>query len=223
MKAMILAAGRGERMRPLTDECPKPLLSVGGKPLIVWHIERLRVAGFIQIVINTAWLAERLESSLGDGSDYGVSLEYSRERNAALETGGGIFHALPLLGAQPFVVINGDVWMDYDYNKLPKQLPGLAHLVLVNNPDHNPQGDFALEKGWVHSSGEARLTFSGLGLYAPELFDDCKAGAFPLAPLLRQHMADDAISGEHHHGEWIDIGTPQRLAELDKALTQSLP
>lgn len=220
MKAMILAAGRGKRMRPLTDQTPKPLLPVADKPLIVWHIERLAAAGFRELVINTGHLGEQIPSALGDGSDYGVSIAYSAEPPEAYETGGGIANALPLLlegqsDNAPFAVINGDVWTDYPFDQLPKEIDGLAHLVLIDNPPHNPNGDFALETGTVAANGETCWTFSGIGVYRPSLFKDSQPGAFPLAPLLRQAMADGQVSGEHYGGEWRDIGTPQRLAELD--------
>lgn len=220
MKAMILAAGRGERMRPLTDHTPKPLLRAGGKPLIVHHIERLAAAGLRDIVINHAHLGERIEAALGDGADLGVRIRYSPE-GKALETGGGIFRALPLLGPDPFLVVNGDVWTDVDFFALTIAPGDLAHLVLVDNPPHHPQGDFTLCERRVLAGGIdglPRLTFSGIGLYHPELFAGCAPGAFPLAPLLRSAMARGLVSGTHHRGAWIDIGTPERLAELDRAL-----
>jgi len=179
--AMILAAGRGERMRPLTDHTPKPLLIVHDKPLIVWHIERLKKAGFSQLVINHAHLGEQVEHALGDGSAFGVSIAYSPEETA-LETGGGIAHALPLLGEQPFLVVNGDVWTDINYAALALDEGDAAHLVLVNNPSHNPNGDFALNKGRVSVDGSDKLTFSGVGLYQPHLFSDQSEECFPLAP-----------------------------------------
>ncbi len=217
MKAMILAAGRGERMRPLTDHTPKPLLKVAGRPLIEYHIRALAVAGFTELVINHAHLGEQIETALGDGTRFGVSLRYSAE-SPALETGGGIFRALPLLGEGPFVVINGDVWIDYPLAQLPQEPAGLAHLVLVDNPPHHPGGDFRLCAGQVGASGEPRLTFSGLGVYRPELFADCTPGPFPLAPLLRRAMAAGQVSGEHYRGRWIDVGTPERLAAVEAAL-----
>lgn len=218
MRAMILAAGRGERMRPLTDHTPKPLLRVGGKALIEYHIIALAAAGFEEIVINHAHLGQQIEAALGDGSRYQVRLRYSPE-GQALETGGGIFRALPLLGEEPFVVVNGDVWCDYPLAQLRRPLQGLAHLVLIDNPPHHPHGDFHLVGARVESEGEPRLTFSGIGLYHPALFAGCQAGAFPLAPLLRQAMALGKVSGEHYRGRWIDVGTPQRLHELDAWLT----
>ncbi len=219
---MILAAGRGERMRPLTDFTPKPLLPAGGKPLIVWHIERLARAGFRELVINHAHLGHEIESMLGDGSAWGVSIAYSVE-GTALETAGGIARALPLLGPEPFLVVNGDVYCDYDFARLQAHEMGddLAHLLLVPNPEHHPAGDFSLVAGRVRDGGEPRFTFSGIGLYRPELF----AGLAPdlpakLAPLLREAMAAGRVSGELFPGRWLDIGTPQRLAELDAELSQ---
>lgn len=220
MKAMILAAGRGNRMRPLTDHTPKPLLRVGGKPLIVYHIERLAAAGIRNLVINHAHLGAQIEQALGDGAPLGVRIRYSPETRA-LETGGGIFQALPLLGDAPFLVVNGDVWTDIDPRDLELRPGDLAQIVLVDNPAHNPDGDFALDGGRVRPDGTARLTFSGVGLYHPALFDGCSAGAFPLAPLLREAMLSGRVGGQHHRGEWLDIGTPERLAELDRQLTRA--
>jgi MurNAc alpha-1-phosphate uridylyltransferase len=214
---MILAAGRGERMRPLTDRMPKPLLQVGGKPLIVHHIERLATAGFRHIVINHAHLGDRIEEALGDGSRWETQIRYSPE-GKALETGGGIFKALPLLGAGPFLVVNGDIWTDLDFAHLRLAKGLLAHLVLVDNPPHHPQGDFALRDGRVSPQGSQRCTFSGMGIYHPELFRDCSGGAFALAPLLRAAMRRGLVSGEQHRGRWLDIGTPERLQALDRML-----
>ncbi|MBU0501247.1 MAG: nucleotidyltransferase family protein [Gammaproteobacteria bacterium] len=220
MKAMILAAGRGDRMRPLTDHCPKPLLKAGGKPLIVHHIERLAAAGIRELVINHAHLGDQIEAWLGGGAQWGVSISYSPEREA-LETGGGIFKALPLLGSAPFLVLNGDIWTDFDFSRLIHLEPkGLAYLVLVDNPEHNPKGDFALGQGRVSSEGEERLTFSGIGVYRPALFANCEVGPFPLAPLLRNAMERGLVGGEHFRGDWLDIGTPQRLLELDFRLRE---
>lgn len=218
MKAMILAAGRGERMRPLTDHTPKPLLRVGGLALIEYHIGALVHAGFHEIVINHAHLGLQIEEALGDGSRYNARLLFSPE-GKALETGGGIFRALPLLGDEPFVVVNGDIWTDYPFAQLRRPLTGLAHLVLVDNPSHNPEGDFHLAADRVMSEGEPKLTFSGIGLYHRALFDGCNDGPFPLAPLLRRAMNAGKVSGEHYHGHWIDVGTPQRLNELDAWLS----
>ncbi len=218
MKAMILAAGRGERMRPLTDVTPKPLLEAGGKRLIEHHLESLRAGGFTDVVINTAHLGEQLVEALGDGQRYGLHLRYSPEPEGALETGGGIHRALPLLGDAPFLVVNGDVWCDYPL--VPRALADgdLAHLVLVDNPAHHERGDFHLADGRVDQAGEPRLTFSGIGYYRPELFADCTPGRFPLAPLLRAAMDAGRVSGEYHAGHWSDVGTPERLAALDDFL-----
>ncbi len=226
MKAMILAAGRGERMRPLTDRCPKPLLPAGGKPLIVWHIERLAAAGITELVINHAHLGQMIEGTLGDGSAFGVRIAYSPE-GTALETAGGIARALPLLGTAPFLVVNGDVFCDADFAALRHagaqlQAGGpLAHLLLVPNPAHHPAGDFGLlPDARVSDDGRGeRLTFAGIGAYHPALF----AGLAPdrpakLAPLLRAAMAAGQVSGARHDGRWVDVGTPQRLAELDASL-----
>lgn len=218
---MILAAGRGERMRPLTDACPKPLLPVNGKPLIEHHIERLAAAGFADIVINTGWLGERLPATLGDGSRWQVKLHFSHEGWPALETGGGIFHALPLLGNAPFLVINGDVWTDWQpIAKLPHSWRShtLAHLMLVTNPPHHPHGDFGLQGDLVQAEGESRLTFSGIAYYHPDFFASCLPGPFKLAPLLYSLARQARIDGELITSRWYDIGTIERLAELDKLL-----
>lgn len=215
---MLLAAGRGERMRPLTDSTPKPLLEAGGKPLIQYHIEALREAGFRELVINYAYLGEQLVQRLGSGEALGVQIDYSAEPEGALETGGGIRHALPLLGEAPFLVVNGDIWTDYPYRQLHRDPGKLAHLVLVDNPPHNPDGDFGLEGDRVTERGTRKLTFSGIGLYHRELFAGTADGAFPLAPLLRRAMQRGQVSGEHYPGQWMDIGSPQRLAELDRKL-----
>ncbi|MBC2770377.1 N-acetylmuramate alpha-1-phosphate uridylyltransferase MurU [Pusillimonas minor] len=229
MRAMILAAGRGERMRPLTDHTPKPLLSVAGKPLIQWHIERLVSAGITQIVINHAWLGHKIEAALGSGQALGAQLQYSPEPTA-LETAGGIAKALPLLGNGPFLVVNGDVWCNWPFgsaqhiaNQLSKQNK-LAWLLLVNNPDHHPQGDFYLEtNGHIRpdpSAGiEGKLTFSGIGAYAPELFSGLPVNhPAPLAPLLRAAMSKQQVIGTHYNGPWVDVGTPERLAALEQQL-----
>ncbi|MCG7987557.1 MAG: nucleotidyltransferase family protein [Candidatus Thiodiazotropha weberae] len=217
MKAMILAAGRGERMRPLTDAIPKPLLPVAGKPLIVHHIERLAKAGYREIVINHAHLGEMLEQRLGRGDQWGVAINYSAE-DQALETGGGIFNALPLLGDAPFLVINGDIWCDVDLAELNLSPEDLAHLVLVPNPAHHPQGDFYLQGERLSDRSGEKLTFSGIGIYDPQLFGSCRAGSFPLAPLIRQAISLGRVSGERHVGEWTDVGTPQRLEKLEQKL-----
>jgi MurNAc alpha-1-phosphate uridylyltransferase len=217
---MILAAGRGERMRPLTLTTPKPLLRVGGKALIEYHLDRLAQKGFKECVINTAWLGEQIPEALGDGSRYGLSIQYSPEGEPPLETAGGIAHALPLLGNEPFLVVNGDIWCDYLPNPEQEMKGQLAHLILVENPAHNPEGDFALENGQVHSEGEARYTFSGIGYYYPELFRDLDPNSpAPLAPLLRDAMDVGKVSGTLFTGQWLDIGTPERLTQLDQALS----
>ncbi|MFM5199721.1 N-acetylmuramate alpha-1-phosphate uridylyltransferase MurU [Aeromonas caviae] len=217
MKAMILAAGRGERMRPLTDLLPKPLLAAGGKPLIVHHIEKLKAAGVTTLVINHAWLGHKLVAALGDGSALGVSIHWSAEESA-LETAGGIVQALPLLGSEPFLVINGDTWLDLDYRALVSQPLGedLAHLWLVPNPPQHPQGDFSLQAGRVLDT--PALTFSGVGLYHPAAFAGLPCGARKLAPLLRDWMALGRVGGSLLAGEWRDIGTVDRLRELDEQL-----
>ena len=220
MRTMILAAGRGERMRPLTDHTPKPLLPVGGKPLIQYHIERLAAAGVREIVINHAHLGEQIEQTLGDGSQLGVRLRYSVEgQGQALETGGGIFKALPLLGPGPFLVVNGDVWTDYPFPDLALDPGDLAHLVLVENPPQHQKGDFALDGDRVHQDGEPRYTFSGIGVYRQELFAGCTPGAFSIVPLLRRAMAENRVGGHLYRGHWFDIGTPERLQALNRWLT----
>jgi len=221
MHAMILAAGRGERMRPLTDKVPKPLLQVGGKPLIEYHIEGLADAGFRDLVINHAYLGQQIEQAVGDGERWGVSVTYVAEPPGALETGGGIYNALSLLGEQPFVVVNADIWTRFPFRDLPQDPEGLAHLVLVDNPPQHAEGDFVLAQGKVSESGHPRLTFSGIGVYRHALFSGCRAGRFPLAPLLRQAMSTQAVTGEYFAGEWCDIGTPQRLTELDQLLASA--
>jgi MurNAc alpha-1-phosphate uridylyltransferase len=222
---MILAAGRGERMRPLTDHTPKPLLPIAGRPLIVHHLEALRAAGITEVVINTGHLGEQLPAVLGDGQRWGMRIAWSSEPPEALETGGGIFQALPLLGTEPFIVVNGDVWTDYPFIQWTQPLltpVGLAHLVLVDNPPHHADGDFALlENGQVTENGAPRWTFSGISMLRPELFANCEPGRFPLGPLLRRAMVVGKVSGEHYRGGWRDIGTPQRLAELDATLSAS--
>jgi MurNAc alpha-1-phosphate uridylyltransferase len=230
--AMILAAGRGERMRPLTDHTPKPLLQVGGKPLIVWHIERLCAAGFTRIVINHAHLGQQIEAALGNGAGFGVSIDYSREVSA-LETAGGIATALPLIESDVFAVVNGDIYCEYDFSRLAEPLARLAaghdqaHLVLVDNPPHHPAGDFVLDAGRVRnpdsrlSTLDSPLTFSGIGVYHRALFAHTAAGEkAPLAPLLRLAIDAGRMSGEHYAGRWEDVGTPARLNALDEELRQ---
>ncbi len=216
---MILAAGRGERMRPLTDETPKPLLRVRDRCLIEYHIEGLRRAGVQEIVINLAHLGDRIRAALGEGDRYGVRIHYSEEGAAALDTGGGIYHALDLLGDEPFIAVNADVWTDYPFERLPRQPAGLAHLVLVDNPSHHPGGDFVLRGGSVQAEGGAeRLTFGGIGVYRRKLFGGCAPERFPLAPLLRAAMSRGEVTGEHYRGRWVDVGTPERLTGLERRL-----
>jgi len=228
MRAMILAAGRGERMRPLTLTRPKPLLEIGGVPLIVHHLGALAAAGFAEVVINLSWLGDQIRDSLGDGSRYGLSIAYSDEGAEPFETGGGIFRALPLLGPDPFLVVNGDIWTDFPYARLRYTLrdDDLAYLVLVPNPEHHPKGDFVCVGGRIVEDAPTgggvattpKLTFAGIGVYRIGLFDGCRAGdgRFPLAPLIRAAARQDRVAAEVHLGTWSDIGTPQRLAELDR-------
>ena len=231
MKALIFAAGRGERMRPLTDTTPKPLLEVGGKRLIEWQIEALARAGIREIVVNVAHLAAQFEPALGDGSRYGVRLVYSREGDEPLETGGGMLHALPLLGDAAFLAVNGDVFVEFDYAALVRrELRSDAHLVMIDNPPHHPRGDFVLDGIDVRAGEGTRLTFSGIGLYRPSILADWRAvigetpGAamapprFALAPLLRAAMGRRGVTGEYFGGRWVDVGTVERLRALDAAL-----
>jgi len=220
VKAMILAAGRGERMRPLTDAMPKPLLAVAGKPLIVWHIERLVAAGFCEFVINHAYLGQQIEDALGNGQRWGVSIQYSAE-GIALETAGGIAKALPLLGDQPFLVVNGDVYTDYDFSRLLAGLRAgaLGHLVLVDNPPQHPQGDFGFMDGEITVTAPVKRTFSGIGLYHPALFAQVPQGSSAkLAPVLIDAIHAGKLTAEYYGGVWHDIGTPERLAQLDQQL-----
>lgn len=219
---MILAAGRGERMRPLTDRTPKPLLPVGGHPLIVWHLERLARAGIREVVINHAHLGDQIEALLGDGEAWGVSIRYSEEPAGALETAGGVRNALPLLGDEPFLVINGDIFCDWDVSRAATALAAsdLAHLVLVPNPPQHANGDFRFDNGRVGADGTPKHTFAGIGLYRPELFAGIGRGQrAALAPLLREAMAAGRVSGELHLGRWADVGTPDRLAALDREIS----
>ena len=228
MHALIFAAGKGERMRPLTEHTPKPLLRVGGKMLIEWHLEKLADIGVSTVVINTSWLADCFEPALGDGSRWGLRLIYSYEGPEPLETGGGMAKALPHLGTEPFIAVNGDVFCDADFALLPKQPDAIAHLLMVANPEHNPGGDFALQAdGRLASDGVERLTFSGIGMYRPELLLRCQSQwrqvgiahpRFKLAPILRQAMHEGLVTGALHSGLWTDVGTPERLAALDAAL-----
>ena len=224
MKAFILAAGRGERMRPLTDHTPKPLLPAGGKPLIVWHLERLRESGLRDVVINHAHLGEQIEAALGDGSRFGLSIAYSPEPPGALETAGGIANALELLGDEPFLVVNGDVWCDWDFRRaqaLAERQP-LAHLVFVDNPPQHAGGDFCLDGQTVRyaNSGPApTLTYAGTGVFSPSFFASVARGTvMKMRPLLDAAIAQGIVTGERHRGRWVDVGTPERLAELDRQL-----
>jgi len=215
VKAMLLAAGRGERLRPLTDTTPKPLLQAGHRRLIEHHLVHLADAGFTQVIINTAWLGDQIQRLLGDGSQYRLQIQYSHEGRSALETGGGIFHALPLLGEAPFLVINADIWSDYPLIRLKdRAMDSLAHLVMVQNPEHHPEGDFGIEANSLSLDSQPRYTYSGIGIYTPQFFQGCQAGAFPLAPMLREYIHQQRISGEIYSGEWMDIGTIQRLEAL---------
>lgn len=237
MKAMLLAAGRGERMRPLTDTVPKPLLPVAGKPLLVWHLERLAALGIGEVVVNLSHLAGAIRERLGDGRPWGLRIRYSDEGEPPLETGGGLLQALPLLGDAPFLLVNGDVWSDLDFGTLPREPEGLAHLVLVDNPEHHPAGDFWLAAGGrvedgasVPDPGARRLTYAGIGVFRPGILTGWRSvighapGAratpprFPLAPLLRAAMRAGEVSGRHHAGAWSDVGTPERLAALERRL-----
>ena len=224
MKAMILAAGRGERMRPLTDTTPKPLLLAGGKPLIEWHLERLAACGFREVVINHAHLGAQIEAALGDGSRFGLHIEYSPEPPGALETAGGIAHALPLLGKDSFLVVNGDVWCDWDFSRAHQLTTKHAHLVFVSNPPQHASGDFCLDGETVRyaSSGIGpTLTYAGTGVFSPDFFAAVPRGAvMKMRPLLDAAIARAIVSGEHHGGRWVDVGTPQRLTELDHTLNQ---
>jgi N-acetyl-alpha-D-muramate 1-phosphate uridylyltransferase len=220
MKAFILAAGRGERMRPLTDHTPKPLLKAGGKPLIVWHLERLAAAGFRDIVINHAHLGVQIEAALGDGSRWGLHIQYSAEPPGALETAGGIASALPLLGKEAFLVVNGDVYCDWDFARAQQLAERKAHLVMVANPAHHVGGDFSLNgERVVYAQGGQTFTYAGIGVFSPAFFADIPAGSvMKLRPLLDAAIAAGTLSGERYDGRWVDVGTPQRLAELDNEL-----
>ena len=218
---MILAAGRGNRLRPFTDTMPKPLLRVAGRTLLDFHLQALRQADFDQVVINLGYRGAQIAEAVGDGSGYGLAVSYSREPEQALETGGGIFQALPLLGEQPFLVVNGDIWTDYDFARLRPVVGTLqkhAHLVLVDNPSQHAEGDFALADEQVCNQGKERLTYSGISVLHPHLFADCAPGRYPLAPLLREACVAGLVSGEHAGGRWFDIGTPERLWALEKKL-----
>jgi MurNAc alpha-1-phosphate uridylyltransferase len=221
MKAMVLAAGRGERLRPLTDEPPKPLIPVAGEPLVAHHLRALAGAGVREVVMNVSWLAGRVREALGDGGAWKLRIHYSQEPWPPLETGGGIFAALPMLGDAPFLLVNSDVWTDVDFADLALPTGMLAHLVLVPNPAHNPDGDFGLEDGRVGLGDGPRLTYGGIGVLDPGLFRDCHPGRFPLAPLLQGAARAGRVSGERHDGEWLDVGTPERLQALREQLAAS--
>ena len=218
MMGMLLAAGRGERLRPLTDSLPKPLIEVQGKPLIVHHLEHLHAAGITEIVINVAWLADKIKTRLGNGSRYGVQIRYSDESHGALETGGGILQALPLFGAGPFLVLNSDIYTDFPFAGLKAALADddLAHLVMVPNPPHHADGDFALDAhGRLHADGTPRLTYAGIGVHRAEFFRECQPGRFPMLPWWQRAMRAGYVSGELYAGYWQDIGTPESLRALD--------
>ena len=215
MKAMVLCAGRGERLRPLTDRTPKPLLKVRGKPLVQWHLEALARAGVSEVVINLSWLGEQIRSTLGSGSRFSLKIQYSVEPPTALETGGGIFQALPLLGDAPFIVINGDVFTDFDLTTLKIDPAALAHLVLVPNPEHHADGDFALRGAEIVTTGAQRFTYVGIGLFRPELFARCQPGRFALLPLFQAAIAARRLQGECFMGSWTDVGTVARLESLN--------
>jgi MurNAc alpha-1-phosphate uridylyltransferase len=221
MKTMLLAAGLGTRMRPLTDHTPKPLLPVGGRPLIEHHLVRLAEAGFRDIVINLSHLGQQIEDCLGDGSRLGVAIEYSREAQP-LETGGGVFHALPLLGGQPFLVLNGDVWTDYPLQRLRDIQPRRGHLVMVGNPGHLTHGDFYRRADGVLSEqgSGAKLTYAGIAVFHPDLFAGCQPGVFPLRPLFVRAMQEGLLTSEHYTGQWLDVGTPERLLDADRLARQ---
>jgi N-acetyl-alpha-D-muramate 1-phosphate uridylyltransferase len=213
---MLLAAGRGERLRPITDSLPKPLVEVAGKPLIVYHLEALARAGVSDVVINLSWLGEKIRAALGDGAAYGVRITYSEEGPIPLETGGGIHRALPLLGPGPFLVVNSDVWTDMDFGRvLTLEEDAHARLLLAPNPPHHPRGDFGLEGDFVVERASDRFTYTGVGVYRREFFEGCEPGKFPLLPLLQRAIAARRLRGEVYRGEWLDIGSPDRLAWLD--------
>jgi len=223
MRAMILAAGRGERMRPLTDKTPKPLLQVAARPLLDYHLQRLAAAGFCEVVINVSHLGQQIERYCGAGERWQVQISYSREANP-LETAGGISRALPLLGDAPFLVINGDVWTDYPFERLIDhrlRFPDTGHLVLVDNPPQHPEGDFVLDTAGnltARSAGEQGVTYAGIGVYSPAFFAAVKGDKMPLRPLLDAAIYRRHLTGEYFEGRWEDVGTPHRLAELDQSL-----
>lgn len=215
---MILAAGRGERMRPLTDRLPKPLLEAGGKALIEYHVEALARAGVRDLVINHARFGEMIEQRLGHGERYGVRIRYSAEGEEPLETGGGIFRALSLLGDQPFIVVNADVWIDLDFSTLGIGADDEAHLLLVPNPEHNPGGDFGLHDQRLDLNETNRYTYSGVGTYRSSLFSECAMGRFPLAPVIRAAARRGRVGANLFSGQWCDVGTPERLSQVDAVL-----
>ena len=219
MKCMLLAAGLGERLRPITDKIPKPLVKVAGKPLIEYHLEKLKTAGFCEIVINLSHLGEMIKQHLGDGSRFDLNIEYSHEEKP-LETAGGIINALPLLGKEPFLVINADIWHEHTLSFANLSRDKLAHLVLIQNPSHNPDGDFSYEFGRIYNRGKNHLSFSGIGIYHPKLFSDSAAGKLPLAPLLRSAIEKELVSAEYFTGKWFDIGTKERLDETDRYVSK---
>ena len=217
-QAMILAAGKGERMRPLTHDLPKPLLEAGGKPLLQYHLENLARAGVSRVIINHARLGNLIETKFGNGQAFGLEIVYSPEGETPLETGGGIKRALPLLAPGPFIVVNADIWTDYAFQQLPGSPVGLAHLVLVSNPDHHPHGDFCLLDDKLTEHSGDRWTYSGIGVFKPELLYDCPETIFPLGPVLRNAISQGQITGEFHPGLWLDVGTPERLVRLEQWL-----
>lgn len=219
MKAIILAAGRGERLRPLTDRVPKPLIEVGGKALIAHHLNNLAQAGIREVVINLAWLGHQIETALGEGGDFGLTITYSREPAGALETAGGIIRALPLLGEKPFLMLSADVFCDYSPGRLHRHhLQGLGHLIMVENPPHHPDGDFAITPSGRLREGSPTLTFSGIALLHPKLFDDWPAGRCALRPVLDKALAQRALTGEIHAGIWSDVGTTERLSAIRRQI-----
>ena len=216
--ALIYAAGRGERMRPLSDATPKPLLRVGGKALIEWHLDALATAGVREVVINTSHLADQFPAALGDGERWNLHIAWSYEGPEPLDTGGGMLRARPLLGSEPFIAVNGDIWTDFDFSTLPPAPIGVAHLVLVDNPPHHSAGDFDLRDGRVLDSDAARLTFAGIGVYRAELLAKARPGRFSIVPVLRAAMREGTVGGEHFTGRWSDVGTPQRLADVENTI-----
>jgi MurNAc alpha-1-phosphate uridylyltransferase len=218
MKAMILAAGRGERMRPLTDDIPKPLLQIGHKSLIEYRLESLRDAGISDCVINLSYRAQQIREYLGDGKRWNLKIQYSHEGEQPLESAGGIIQALPLLGNEPFILLNADIWTDFNLSLLPVKQKSLAHLVMVDNPEHNPAGDFSLHQGMLGNNGRSMLTYSGIGIYHPLLFSGYAPGKRPLKPILVNAIEQKQVSGEYYSGNWSDIGTPERLAQLNRSV-----